>query len=104
MQYMQGLASCHRVLHLAPCALATSKPEFRGSPADYSVLVYVQLRKVPMLRDPWEHVLLIGIGAYCGDWLTKYEERTAKEVDEILRKRAEKNQNITGEEYRRRVS
>ena len=54
----------------------------------------MQLRKVPLLRDPWEHVLFVGLGAYVGDWLVKYEARTAADIDEILRKREEKNRNI----------
>lgn len=56
------------------------------------------LRKVPMLRDPWEHAIFIGLGAYCGDWLVKYEERTAREVDDILLRRSEKNKNISKSE------
>ena len=47
-----------------------------------------------MLRDPWEHVFFIGLGAYIGDWLVKYEERTAAEIEGTLQKRAEKNKNI----------
>lgn len=58
----------------------------------------LQLRKVPMLRDPWEHAIFIGLGAYCGDWLVKYEERTAREVDDILLRRSEKNKNISKSE------
>lgn len=58
--------------------------------------VALQMRKVPLMRDPWEHVLFIGLGAYVGDWLVKYEARTAAEIEETLAKRAEKNKNIEG--------
>ncbi|KAK9808481.1 hypothetical protein WJX73_010793 [Symbiochloris irregularis] len=52
------------------------------------------IRKVPLLRDPWEHVFFIGAGAYLGDWLGKYEARTSAEIEDILQKRADKNKNI----------
>lgn len=58
------------------------------------VSAFAQIRKVPLMRDPWEHVLFMGLGAYMGDWLGKYETRTAAEIEEILQKRAEKNKNI----------
>ncbi len=43
------------------------------------------------MKSPWEHVLWAGAGAYAGDWLVKFEHRTALEVEELLQKRAENN-------------
>lgn len=58
------------------------------------VLYSNAVRKLPLYRSPWEHVIGLGLGAYCGNWLVKYEDRTAREIDEILSKRAEANKNI----------
>lgn len=52
------------------------------------------LRKVPLMRQPWEHLIAIGIGAYTGNYLVEYEHRTAKELDVMLAKRAERNKKL----------
>ena len=39
------------------------------------------------MRDPWEHVLLIGLGAWAGKALNDYEERTANQLEVMLEKR-----------------
>lgn len=38
------------------------------------------IRKLPLMRNPWEHVIAIGIGAAFGDWVVRYEEATAADV------------------------
>ncbi|KAL6779359.1 hypothetical protein ACKKBG_A12015 [Auxenochlorella protothecoides x Auxenochlorella symbiontica] len=45
------------------------------------------VRKLPLMRNPWEHVLFIGAGAAFGNWLVDFEERTALELKEVLAKR-----------------
>ena len=52
------------------------------------------LRKVPLMRQPWEHVIATGLGAWAGNQLVEFENRTAKELDEMLAKRAERNQKL----------
>ncbi|CAL8469953.1 g9495 [Coccomyxa elongata] len=49
------------------------------------------VRKLPLWQSPWEHVLYAGIGAYAGTKLVEYTDRTAAEVDEMIKLRAEKN-------------
>ena len=39
------------------------------------------------MRDPWEHVILIGLGAWAGNALTEYELRAAAHIEELLEKR-----------------
>lgn len=46
------------------------------------------------MRQPWEHVIAIGLGAYSGNYLVEFENRTAKELDVMLAKRAERNQKL----------
>lgn len=52
------------------------------------------LRKVPLMRQPWEHVIAAGLGAWAGNQLVEFENRTAKELDEMLAKRAERNKKL----------
>ncbi|KAK9809155.1 hypothetical protein WJX72_010341 [[Myrmecia] bisecta] len=52
------------------------------------------LRKVPLMRNPWEHVIAIGVGAGFGTWLVDFEERTTLDVERMLQKRAEANKKI----------
>ena len=54
------------------------------------------LRKVPLMRQPWEHVIALGAGAWAGNALVEYENRTAKELEVMLAKRAERNQKLEG--------
>ncbi len=51
----------------------------------------MQVRKLPVWQSPWEHALFAGIGAYAGQKLVEYTDKTAKEVDELIKARAEKN-------------
>lgn len=46
---------------------------------------------MPVWQSPWEHVLFAGIGAYAGQKLVEYTDKTAAEVDELIKARAEKN-------------
>ena len=52
------------------------------------------LRKVPLMRQPWEHLIAMGLGAYTGNYLVEFENRTAKELDVMLAKRAERNKKL----------
>lgn len=54
------------------------------------------LRKVPLMRQPWEHLIAIGGGAWVGNKIVEYEHRTAKELEGMLAKRAERNQKLEG--------
>ena len=61
-----------------------------GSLLGLGVQLYANaVRKLPLMRNPWEHVIGIGLGGYAGKWLVEFEERTALELDEILQRRAE---------------
>ena len=44
-----------------------------------------------MWQSPWEHVLYAGIGAYAATKVVEYTDKTAAEVDEMIKARAEKN-------------
>lgn len=54
----------------------------------------VQIRKYPVFYQPWQHVFFAGVGAWAGEALVDWTERSTKEVDEILKQRAEANKNI----------
>ncbi|KAF1321003.1 hypothetical protein FI667_g12202, partial [Globisporangium splendens] len=41
------------------------------------------LQKVPYMRHPWEHVLLIGAGAYAGNYFQNKYHQDLKEVEEL---------------------
>lgn len=61
-----------------------------GSLLGLGVQLYANaVRKLPLMRNPWEHVIAIGLGGYAGKWLVEFEERTALELEEILQKRAQ---------------
>lgn len=49
------------------------------------------VRKLPLMRSPWEHVIAVGIGGATGQWLVGFEERTSVELEEMLKKRTESN-------------
>ena len=53
--------------------------------------VCAQVRKVPLMREPWEHFIGAGVCAYLGNELVKYTERTEKEIEELLQKREAMN-------------
>jgi len=56
-----------------------------------TVLYSNGVRKVPLMREPWEHFIAAGIGAWCGNALVEYVERTERDIDELLTKREEQN-------------
>ena len=56
----------------------------------------LQVRKLPLLHHPWEHVIAGSLGAYAGSWLVQWERRTGVELQEMLEKRAENNKRISG--------
>ncbi|KAL3659692.1 hypothetical protein V7S43_015367 [Phytophthora oleae] len=41
------------------------------------------LQKVPYMREPWEHVLFMGVGAGLGNYLQKKYHRDLEEVEEL---------------------
>uniref|UniRef100_A0AAV1TM01 Uncharacterized protein n=1 Tax=Peronospora matthiolae TaxID=2874970 RepID=A0AAV1TM01_9STRA len=52
------------------------------------------LQKVPYMRHPWEHVLLMGVGAGLGSYLQSKYHRDLEEVEELrqyLERRSEVN-------------
>ena len=60
-----------------------------GALLGVGVQLYVNaVRKLPLMRDPWLHVLWAGAGASFGTWLVGFEERTEKdlrgELDEVV--------------------
>lgn len=52
------------------------------------------VRKYPLMRNPWGHLIALGAGAYCGSWVDDFEARTEKDIEELMRKRKEANKNI----------
>lgn len=66
-----------------------------GSALGLGIQLYANaVRKLPLMRNPWEHVLFIGAGAYAGNWLVEFEERTGRELEEILAARAKANKGV----------
>ena len=52
-----------------------------GALLGVGVQLYVNaVRKLPLMRDPWLHVLWAGAGASFGTWLVGFEERTEKDL------------------------
>eukprot|EP00240_Pyramimonas_obovata_P019026 CAMPEP_0118931964 /NCGR_PEP_ID=MMETSP1169-20130426/8832_1 /TAXON_ID=36882 /ORGANISM="Pyramimonas obovata, Strain CCMP722" /LENGTH=71 /DNA_ID=CAMNT_0006874547 /DNA_START=98 /DNA_END=313 /DNA_ORIENTATION=+ len=47
------------------------------------------LRKVPLMREPWEHVLLMGAGAMAANAYVQYETQIEAEVKAMTTKRSE---------------
>ncbi|EFN51821.1 hypothetical protein CHLNCDRAFT_139659 [Chlorella variabilis] len=73
---------------------ALSIPAF-GAALGVGVQLYVNaVRKLPLMRDPWLHVLWGGAGYSFGTWLVGFERRTEKDLAEMLRKRDEANKNL----------
>ena len=52
-----------------------------GAVLGVGVQLYVNaVRKLPLMRDPWLHVLWAGAGASFGTWLVSFEERTERDL------------------------
>ncbi|TDH71039.1 hypothetical protein CCR75_002790 [Bremia lactucae] len=51
------------------------------------------LQKVPYMRQPWEHVLFMGVGACVGNYFQKKYYRDLEEVEE-LRMYLERRENM----------
>lgn len=61
-------------------AMPVSAPAF-GAVLGVGIQLYVNaVRKLPLMRDPWLHVLWAGAGASFGTWLVDFEERTEKDL------------------------
>eukprot|EP00884_Botryococcus_braunii_P019365 jgi/Botrbrau1/6111/Bobra.331_2s0006.1 len=70
-------------------------PALYGALFGFSVQVYSNvIRKYPVFYQPWQHVFFAGVGAWAGEALVDWTERSSKEVDEILKQRAEANKNL----------
>ena len=46
------------------------------------------------MRQPWEHVIALGLGGWAGNELVKFEHNTALELEELLVIRAERNKKL----------
>ncbi|KAK9820798.1 hypothetical protein WJX74_004980 [Apatococcus lobatus] len=55
------------------------------------------VRKLPLMRHPWEHVLWTAGGAWGGNAVVEWEKRATVEVEEILKQRQEKNKPLEGQ-------
>ncbi|CAL5218927.1 g673 [Coccomyxa viridis] len=65
---------------------------FVGAIFGFTVALYSNaVRKLPVFQAPWEHVVYAGIGAYAGNKVVEYTDRTAAEVDEMIKERQERN-------------
>eukprot|EP00803_Ostreobium_quekettii_P003362 evm.model.scf_104.9 EVM.evm.TU.scf_104.9 scf_104:112809-113517(+) len=60
-----------------------------GAALGFAAQLYCNgVRKVPLLRNPWEHVMLTGLGAAFGSWAQGYTASLEKEVQELIDRRA----------------
>ena len=60
--------------------MPASVPLF-GAALGVGIQLYVNgVRKLPLMRQPWLHVLWAGAGYSFGTWLVGFEERTEKEL------------------------
>jgi len=58
-----------------------------GAVSGFIVQVYANsLRRLPALRRPWEHMILMGVGAYGMDALGKYTIKAQEQYDENQQK------------------
>ncbi|XP_043688900.1 uncharacterized protein LOC122639923 [Telopea speciosissima] len=44
------------------------------------------LRKLPLMRHPWEHVLGMGLGAIFANQLVKWDVKLQEDLDKMLEK------------------
>ncbi len=52
-----------------------------GAVLGVGVQLYVNaVRKMPLMREPWMHLLWAGAGASFGAWLVDFEARTEKDL------------------------
>lgn len=65
-----------------------STPTLMGIFAGLYVAVYSNaVRKLPIMRNPWEHFLYAGVGAYAMNTLVAYEAKVEEDVRVLLEKR-----------------
>lgn len=66
-----------------------------GATLGVGVQLYVNaVRKLPLMRAPWLHAVWAGAGYGFGTWLVDFEERTEKDLSEMLKKRDAANKNL----------
>lgn len=54
------------------------------------------VRKLPLMRHPWEHLVGIGLGAWAGNALVKWEEQATVSLDKMLEETAAQNRRRYG--------
>lgn len=45
------------------------------------------VRKLPLMRQPWEHVIYFGVGAFIGSRIEGFKESKRKQLEEKLAQR-----------------
>ena len=50
------------------------------------------LRKLPLMRHPWEHVMMMGLGVVFTHQYVKFDEKAGKEYLEIFEKAKQANE------------
>lgn len=56
------------------------------------VMVYANaIRKMPLIRQPWGHVMLGAAGAYAANAVVDFEKQVAVELSELLEQRKQAN-------------
>ena len=51
------------------------------------------LRRLPLMNQPWEHVILAGLGGYAGIKYTELAAQTVSKEDQLLSMRASSTSN-----------
>jgi len=62
-----------------------STPTMVGALLGLGVQLYSNaVRKLPLMRNPWEHVIGIGVGVWAANGIVQFEERMAIDVEKTL--------------------
>merc|ERR1712205_94882 len=63
-----------------------------GGGLGFCMQMYINaLRKLPVLRNPWQHVFWTGAGAGFANWNAEWEAKLRKEVDALNAERQATN-------------
>ncbi|ACO67185.1 hypothetical protein MICPUN_109457 [Micromonas commoda] len=63
-----------------------------GASLGFGMQLYINaLRKLPLLRNPWEHVFWTGVGAAAANMNAEWEAKLRKEVAELNKERQATN-------------
>ncbi len=72
--------------------ISSAPPSQVGASLGLAVQLYSNaVRKLPLMRNPWEHLIAVGAGAAAANWVVGFEERTQKEVDALVLQREQAN-------------